>query len=254
MNSIEIAIAGQKYILSGEETPEHLNEVSELVRRRVESIRKKNPGLSLQKATMLVAFDFASETIKRSPWPSIAMAPSPKAQYRKLPDSLIPKGDLRDKLSSQIVTTIAELPIVIRANHLATFASREHEPDLRGLWERFRSACTFPKILGDEIRFFPISRWEDLRPGPLGILEPPEHTAPTVFQERDVILVPGKCFGPQGERIGSGKGYFTPLHHHQDRRSVGLSVQPIAAPTGTFRYQNRPSLHRTRNASRGLRI
>ncbi|MBI3293392.1 MAG: 5-formyltetrahydrofolate cyclo-ligase [Deltaproteobacteria bacterium] len=136
------------------------------------------------------------------------MAPSPKAQYRKLPDSLIPKGDLRDKLSSQIVTTIAELPIVIRANHLATFASREHEPDLRGLWERFRSACTFPKILGDEIRFFPISRWEDLRPGPLGILEPPEHTAPTVFQERDVILVPGKCFGPQGERIGSGKGYY----------------------------------------------
>ncbi|MBI3293393.1 MAG: cell division protein ZapA [Deltaproteobacteria bacterium] len=65
MNSIEIAIAGQKYILSGEETPEHLNEVSELVRRRVESIRKKNPGLSLQKATMLVAFDFASETIKQ---------------------------------------------------------------------------------------------------------------------------------------------------------------------------------------------
>ena len=64
MNSIEISIAGQKYILSGEETVEHLNEVSELVRRKVDTIRKKSPGLSLQKAAMLVAFDFASETIK----------------------------------------------------------------------------------------------------------------------------------------------------------------------------------------------
>lgn len=65
MNSIEISIAGQKYILRGEESETHLAEVSELVRRRVETIRKKSPALSLQKAAMLAAFDFASETIKQ---------------------------------------------------------------------------------------------------------------------------------------------------------------------------------------------
>lgn len=65
MTSIEISIAGQKYILRGEDPESHLLEVSELVRRRVDSIRKKSPGLSLQKATMLAALDFASETIKQ---------------------------------------------------------------------------------------------------------------------------------------------------------------------------------------------
>lgn len=65
MTSIEISIAGQKYILRGEEPESHLREVSELVRRRVESIRKQNPALSLQKVTMLAALDFASETIKQ---------------------------------------------------------------------------------------------------------------------------------------------------------------------------------------------
>ncbi len=65
MASIEIVIAGQKYVLTGEEPAEHLNEVSELVRRRVESIRKKTPGLNIQKAAMLVALDLASEYIKQ---------------------------------------------------------------------------------------------------------------------------------------------------------------------------------------------
>ncbi len=63
-NNIEIVIGGQKYVLKGEETKEHLREVAELVRRKVEVIRKKSPTLSLQKATMLAAFDLASQSIK----------------------------------------------------------------------------------------------------------------------------------------------------------------------------------------------
>jgi len=66
MARIEITIGEESYLLSGEETPEHLNEVAELVKRRVESIRKKSPRMNLQKATMLTAFDFASQVIKGS--------------------------------------------------------------------------------------------------------------------------------------------------------------------------------------------
>lgn len=64
MASIEMVIAGQKYLLRGEETEEHLREVAELVRRKVESQRKAAPSLDLQKAAILVAFDFASQAIK----------------------------------------------------------------------------------------------------------------------------------------------------------------------------------------------
>lgn len=64
MNSIEISIANQKYVIRGEEGEAHLKEVAEMVRRRVENIRKKNPNLTLQKAAMLAAFDFANDVIQ----------------------------------------------------------------------------------------------------------------------------------------------------------------------------------------------
>lgn len=64
MNSIEITIANQKYVIKGEEGEAHLKEVAEMVRRRVETIRKRNPNLTLQKAAMLAAFDFASDVIQ----------------------------------------------------------------------------------------------------------------------------------------------------------------------------------------------
>ncbi len=65
MNQIEISIANQKYLIRGEEGEAHLKEVAEMVRRRVESLRKKNPNLTLQKAAMLAAFDFASDGIQQ---------------------------------------------------------------------------------------------------------------------------------------------------------------------------------------------
>jgi cell division protein ZapA len=64
ITTIELTICGQKYVLKSEESEEHLREVAELVRRKVENIKKKNPTLSLQKTAMLAAIDFASCSIK----------------------------------------------------------------------------------------------------------------------------------------------------------------------------------------------
>ena len=64
MTSIEISLGNQKFVIRSEESEEHLKEVAELVRRKVESIRRQSPTISVQKAVMLAAFDFASRTIK----------------------------------------------------------------------------------------------------------------------------------------------------------------------------------------------
>jgi len=64
MNSIELQIGNQKFILKGEDDEPHLQEVAEIVRRKVETLRKKNTGLNLQRASMLAAFDLASQLIK----------------------------------------------------------------------------------------------------------------------------------------------------------------------------------------------
>jgi len=64
MNTIEILIGNQRYELKGNESPEHLEEVAQMVRRKVDSLRKKSAGLNLQKAAILAAFDLASDLIK----------------------------------------------------------------------------------------------------------------------------------------------------------------------------------------------
>lgn len=64
MATIEIKILEQKYFLRGDDTPEHLEEVAELVKRRVEAIRKKSPSMTREKANMLAALDFASQLLK----------------------------------------------------------------------------------------------------------------------------------------------------------------------------------------------
>ncbi len=64
MPKIDIKIAGLNYILNSDESPEHLDEVAHLVQKRVENILKKNPKLDIARATMLAAFDFASQLVK----------------------------------------------------------------------------------------------------------------------------------------------------------------------------------------------
>lgn len=64
MSQIEFAISGQSYVLKGEDSEEHLVEVSELVQRKIENLRKKHPEINQNKATMLAALDLASLFIK----------------------------------------------------------------------------------------------------------------------------------------------------------------------------------------------
>jgi cell division protein ZapA (FtsZ GTPase activity inhibitor) len=64
--SIDITIGGQQFQMSTDEPEEHLKEVADLVQRRLETLRRKMPTLSLQNAAMLAAFDFASQVLKSS--------------------------------------------------------------------------------------------------------------------------------------------------------------------------------------------
>lgn len=64
MASIELVINGRKYELSGEGSDEHLRAVAQRVMRKLESLQKARPTLSLQKVAILAAFDFASRLIE----------------------------------------------------------------------------------------------------------------------------------------------------------------------------------------------
>jgi len=66
MASIDIRIADVAFTLRSDESEAHVQEVADLVSRRVESLRRKHPAASLHQLALLAALDFASHVIKGS--------------------------------------------------------------------------------------------------------------------------------------------------------------------------------------------
>jgi cell division protein ZapA (FtsZ GTPase activity inhibitor) len=57
-------IGTQKYLLRGDQNEEHLREVAEMIRSKVDLHRKTSPSMNLQKCAVLTAFDLASELLE----------------------------------------------------------------------------------------------------------------------------------------------------------------------------------------------
>lgn len=65
----------------------------------------------------------------------------------------------------------------------------------------------FPKVIGDEIRFFYAYKPDDFQKGCFGVLEPREGLE-EVSDYKGLILVPGTVFDLNGYRMGYGKGFY----------------------------------------------
>lgn len=77
------------------------------------------------------------------------------------------------------------------------------------LWLKKRVFC--PKVLSNEdMEFYEVFSYQDLKPGFRGILEPLQKEETTFHLKDDpaLILIPGVCFDEKGHRIGYGKGYY----------------------------------------------
>jgi 5-formyltetrahydrofolate cyclo-ligase len=126
------------------------------------------------------------------------------------------RRDELSQLSSQFSKTICEFiqqsSEFRQARQVAVFHGRPWEINLRTLWESNRGKCFYPLSLAHslEMHFYKIGNWAELQPGYGGILEPSAEPAKkaALWQEADLVLVPGTCFDPHGGRIGSGKGFY----------------------------------------------
>ena len=127
--------------------------------------------------------------------------------------------------SARIRDAVLRVPEVSTASSFFVYVSTGNEVDTRELIRvliRKGKTVTAPRIVGEGVmEAHRIGRLEELVPGRFGIPAPGK---PDPFEGTpDVCISPGVAFGPRGERLGRGKGYYDGfLAEHPDSFAVGL--------------------------------
>lgn len=82
-------------------------------------------------------------------------------------------------------------------------------PILERAWEEGKNvACPKVQWRPRDLVSFAVTRFDELREGRGGLLEPDPDGADPIEEAFDLILVPGLAFDPAGGRIGYGAGFY----------------------------------------------
>lgn len=128
------------------------------------------------------------------------------AQRRGLP------RDRVERAGRVVADVLAGCAPFREARTVALYAALPDELPTRPSFEalRRRGARTlFPRLSGGRaLVFCDVERWEDLRPGRYGVLEPPEGAELLSPRAAGLVLVPGVAFDRAGHRLGRGGGHY----------------------------------------------
>jgi 5-formyltetrahydrofolate cyclo-ligase len=134
-----------------------------------------------------------------------------------------------DSKSSIIIDRLKKLPEFESAQTIHCYVAWRHEVNTHGLiQDLLEKGCTIVVPVVDlanrTLLHSLIKDFSDLKPGPLGILEPrKDRIIPIKLSEIDLILVPGIAFDLTGHRIGFGGGYYDEFLSKVKAPKVGLS-------------------------------
>jgi 5-formyltetrahydrofolate cyclo-ligase len=112
--------------------------------------------------------------------------------------------------NQSIKRQLLELPQLRGASAAFVYVSADGEVDTHGLIDTLDArggVVLVPRIVDQtHMRAVRFPGWAAMRPGPLGILSPPDDAA---FDDPiEVAIVPGLGFSPTGARLGFGAGYY----------------------------------------------
>ena len=116
--------------------------------------------------------------------------------------------------SRKIADILLGLDAIRQAENILCFAGYKSEVQTTELMEAFLALgkkVYVPRVDGEEMDFYRISRLSDLQEGYKGIPEP-NMACTDIFEGTvsadTVMLMPGAVFAPDGSRIGYGKGFY----------------------------------------------
>lgn len=154
-----------------------------------------------------------------------------------------------------IVSLTAPFPHTI-LGYAATDEEIDPSPALNALRDA-DSVIAYPRISGPGTLSLHVCSARDLKPGPLGILQPGERARVVKPAAVELVIVPGVAFDVQGNRLGYGAGYYDRLLGDMPHaRRVGvcfdeqvvreipveshdIPMHMIITPTRTFRSHQR---------------
>lgn len=130
-------------------------------------------------------------------------------------------------LSAQICENILKSRLFASVRFLYAYYPLGNEADIRAVvreaW-RCGKRVAFPKVFGNEMRYFEVTGFEQFSAGTFGVMEPCENRpVDWRFGMKTLVLTPGVAFDFFGNRMGFGKGYYD-RHFSVEHDCVMLGV------------------------------
>lgn len=121
-------------------------------------------------------------------------------------------SERREAAGRVVAERLVSEPVLREAPRIALYAATEDELPTRPLFEALLCAGShrllLPRIVGESLEFSAIEAWDELRPGPYGVLAPVGSGPAEALRGGDVALLPGVAFDPCGHRLGRGGGHY----------------------------------------------
>jgi 5-formyltetrahydrofolate cyclo-ligase len=138
---------------------------------------------------------------------SVKNSSSEKADLRAM-YSVVAESAWRDLAKAKAV--VEKLKFILpESKRIAGFKPLKGEPDLAALYSDSGYTFVFPRVEGEELRFYKPTSLNAFTESSWGILEPiPEKCEAVETSAIDVFLVPGVAFDRKLFRLGRGRGFY----------------------------------------------
>jgi len=120
---------------------------------------------------------------------------------------------------------VQELERLPNARIVAAYMAMPGEVDLRELFGQIDRQWVFPRVRGEDLKFYRVKNLEaEMKVGAFGILEPKDELEEVSVDAVDVFLCPGLGFDRKGGRLGRGRGFYDRMLKQAKPTAVKIGV------------------------------